>query len=404
MYNVKQAANPMNFQTLKPDVVIFGGGISGLLTLHLLKAQGYQVILFEKNSLSSGQTILSQGIIHGGIKYALTGEMSHSAQSVSVMPAWWRDCLHGSGSVDLQSTQCLSEHYYLWSTQHWLSKFSHFVSKKLLQSDCVNIERNNYPTFFNHLQFKGNLFQAEEIVLDVPSLVKTLSQQHMDSIFLLPPERYHLTIGNDQLEKITINIFHEKLEVKSKFYVLAAGAGNHDFKSLLPFIPKMQLRPLHMIWGYPAPARLYGHCIDHHSTPRISITTHYGAHPVWYIGGRIAETGVNRNQDEQISALKFELSETLPWVNCDHMRWHTLRVDRAELMNPTGTRPSSFSLAAHHNILTAWPTKLTLAPELAQSIVEQITSVISPSTQKSFHEALQPLGKPCIAAPPWDDI
>ena len=61
------------------DIVIFGGGIAGLWLLDRLRIQGYQVILLESSSLGGGQTYASQGIIHGGLKYALGGSIADSA-------------------------------------------------------------------------------------------------------------------------------------------------------------------------------------------------------------------------------------------------------------------------------------------------------------------------------------
>ena len=55
------------------DVLIFGGGGAGLWLLDDLAARGYRVLLAEAGDLGAGQTIASQGIIHGGLKYALRG-------------------------------------------------------------------------------------------------------------------------------------------------------------------------------------------------------------------------------------------------------------------------------------------------------------------------------------------
>ena len=58
------------------DIVILGGGVSGLWSLNRLRQSGYNAILIESTKLGSGQTRYAQGIIHGGTKYALTGQMN----------------------------------------------------------------------------------------------------------------------------------------------------------------------------------------------------------------------------------------------------------------------------------------------------------------------------------------
>ncbi|MEZ5480827.1 MAG: FAD-dependent oxidoreductase [Porticoccaceae bacterium] len=57
-------------QTINVDIAIIGGGIAGLWLLNRLVSAGYNAILFEQSALSgSDQTVASQGMIHGGIKY-----------------------------------------------------------------------------------------------------------------------------------------------------------------------------------------------------------------------------------------------------------------------------------------------------------------------------------------------
>ena len=60
------------------DVAIIGGGIAGTWLLRLLSQKGYNAILLEQNELGCGQTLASQGMVHGGLKYALTGLLSLS--------------------------------------------------------------------------------------------------------------------------------------------------------------------------------------------------------------------------------------------------------------------------------------------------------------------------------------
>ena len=57
------------------DVLIFGGGGAGLWLLDELHRAGHRVMLAECDALGAGQTVASQGIIHGGLKYTLPGAM-----------------------------------------------------------------------------------------------------------------------------------------------------------------------------------------------------------------------------------------------------------------------------------------------------------------------------------------
>ena len=62
------------------DVAIIGGGIAGLWLFRRLNDMGYKALLLENATLGGGQSIKSQGIIHGGIKYALSGNLTEGVR------------------------------------------------------------------------------------------------------------------------------------------------------------------------------------------------------------------------------------------------------------------------------------------------------------------------------------
>ena len=95
------------------DIAIAGGGIAGLWLLNRLSQLGYSTVLLEKNALGTGQTLASQGIVHGGLKYALNGVLSPASSAIADMPERWRRCLDGQGDIDLRTTRRRAEHYYI---------------------------------------------------------------------------------------------------------------------------------------------------------------------------------------------------------------------------------------------------------------------------------------------------
>ena len=57
--------------TLRPDIVIFGGGIAGLWLINRLNAAGYQCLLLESATLGGDQTLASQGILEAAMDNSL---------------------------------------------------------------------------------------------------------------------------------------------------------------------------------------------------------------------------------------------------------------------------------------------------------------------------------------------
>src|SRR5690606_40774679 len=87
------------------------------------------------------------------------------------------------------------------------------------------------------------------------------------------------------------------LRLRARWIVLTAGAGNERLAPLSGVRAAMQRRPLHMVLVRHAslPA-VYAHAVTAGTTPRFTITTHRDSTgtPVWYAGGRVAESGVER--------------------------------------------------------------------------------------------------------------
>ena len=152
------------------DIVIFGGGIAGLWLLNRARDEGYQAILLETNALGGGQTLASQGIIHGGLKYALGGTLTGAANVIADMPAYWRRCLNGSGDVDLRACKVLSESYYMWSDSGLRSKLKTFLGSKSLQGRVEAVAAEKYPGFFKASTVSGSLYELPDFVVDTASL------------------------------------------------------------------------------------------------------------------------------------------------------------------------------------------------------------------------------------------
>ena len=166
------------------DITVFGAGIAGLWITASLVQQGYSVALLESKATGGIQTIASQGIIHGGTKYALRGSLSESARAIGEMPLIWRACLAGEGMIDLTQVRVLSDHQHLWSTTSLASQLTGFFASKMMSSRMFPLDARSHPTPFNTSAFKGKLYQLNEPVLDIPSLIQVLTEQTKDQTIL----------------------------------------------------------------------------------------------------------------------------------------------------------------------------------------------------------------------------
>ena len=382
------------------DVLIVGGGIAGLWTLARLKQAGYKTVLLEADSLGAGQTRFAQGIIHGGTKYALTGKLTASSEAVAAMPALWRDCHQGRGVLDLSQATLLSGAHYLWSTSSLTSRVSGFFASKVMRARTNELDEKNRPELFNHAEFKGQIYALDEPVFDAMSVVKAIAEPVMASILAVKGNSFKY--DNDVLSVQAQD--GQDYNFSFKKVVLTAGQGNAALLTEFELQqPEMQLRPLKMVMLRGGLSEMvFAHCMGASVNPRITITSNRDekGEVVWYLGGQLAEDGVERSNAEQIKQAKKEISELIPWLDQSECQWATLDIDRAEVKKPGTKRPDTFFVEQKNKVITAWPTKMALSPLMAESVLK----VINDEALSPEHDVELPSWpKPSYASLPWNE-
>tara|TARA_B100000959_G_C14955007_1_gene613323 strand:+ start:688 stop:1902 length:1215 start_codon:yes stop_codon:yes gene_type:complete len=390
----------MTKNVIPVDCVIFGGGVAGLFILHRCLASGHRAVLLESKSLGTGQTIDSQGIIHGGLKYAITGHGEHSATAIKEMPLVWRRCLAGEATPDLTNVLLRSDFCHVWRTDSIRSKLGWFAAKLALRTKPKLLDQDELPEAFHDIQ--GPVARLDEQVIEPRSLLEVLSHE-------LDTNLMQIVEGGVEVSKLDngwlVQLLHpdtgEPLDLHTKNVVLSAGRGNSQLRDNFNLTPnETQERPLHMVMARGELPIINGHCIDGAKT-RVTITTtkDYAGRSVWQIGGQLAEDGINKTPEDLMSYAAKELQAVLPNVPLDHAEFTTYKTTRAE-QQLRGTRPTDISIIEENEVLTCWPTKLAFAPRLADEVVARIGP---PSKFDSDELTLvSSWPSPTVALPPWE--
>ncbi|MGH1372412.1 MAG: FAD-dependent oxidoreductase [Cellvibrionaceae bacterium] len=396
--------------SVKLDIAIIGGGVAGLWLINRLRSAGYDCALFESQTLGCDQSVASQGMIHGGIKYTLSGALTGASEAIADMPAHWQDCLAGCGDVDLRGAQVLSDHFYMWSSASVASKLTTFFASKATRGRVDKVKAQDRPSIFQDRRLSGQLYRLVDMVLDVPSVLKTLANNVKGRTFQLPTSQARWSKNKDQLCELIIETPSGSVRVEAKQFIFSAGKGNQFLLDQLNEpSPKMQTRPLQQVMvKLNSPHRFYGHCLGTDKTPKLTISSHpcRDGQWVWYLGGSLAEKGVNQSSTELILTAKHELQNLMPWLDLSNAQWATLNVDRAEPKQKNFVRPDKAFIgkAEHcHNLAVAWPTKLTLAPNLANETLALLQKQkITPSDNPEELSKLDGLTQAKVASAPWD--
>jgi glycerol-3-phosphate dehydrogenase len=385
---------------ISTDVLIVGAGVAGLWLNARLRRQGFSTVLVESASLGGGQSVKSQGIIHGGAKYALHGALTGASEAIADMPRRWREALKGEGELDLSGVRMLSDAHYLWSPGTLAGNLTSFFASKAVRGRVDQVKGDQLPPALQDKRFKGKVYRLAELVVDVPSLIARLAELAGDS--LLAGQRIEPLCEAGELVGLKV----DDREIRAQRIILSAGAGTADLlKALGLDKPAMQTRPLHMVLAKgPSLKPLYAHCLGGGPKPRVTVTTHPAANGqwVWYLGGDLAEgDAIAREPAEQIAVAQKELGQLLPWIDLSTAQWATLRVDRAEPLQSGLTRPDNAFLAEQDRLLVGWPTKLALAPDFADRVVNALQR---DGIQPSHPAPLPELPKPPMGVPAWEQL
>ncbi|MDE0036255.1 MAG: FAD-dependent oxidoreductase [Gammaproteobacteria bacterium] len=317
----------MTLRSLSVDAAIVGGGISGLWLANLLDRRGLSVVVCEPNGVGGTQTVASQGIVHGGVKYGA----SPLASALKGMPDRWRACLEGTGEVDLTGVGVLAE------------KIDFHVGDETVEVD--------------------------EFVLDIPSVVRRLARPIAHRVVASAVFPDSLVADGTHIERFEL----DPCTIHARTYLLAAGAGNEALARQAGFPGKaVEHRPLRQtIARLRRSAGVYAHWMASptEAGPTLTVTSHDS---LLSVGGRVADAGARRDEAAQIAVVKDLLRQAFPDIDVENAAFETFVADRAEpASDAIGNLPDAY-VARRGNCLLCLPVKLSLAPRLGDLVTAEL--------------------------------
>ena len=349
----------MDRRTLAVDAAIVGGGIAGLWSANLLAKRGLSVVVCDPNGAGGKQTLASQGIVHGGRKYALDGH-APLAGALKSMPGRWRRCLDGAGEIDLREVDVLA--------------------------DKIRFHRGSAT------------FELDDFVIDVVALMRRLVEPVAGRILALavPPES--LVRADTGIERIELDV----CTIRARAYLFAAGAGNEALARRVGFPRvRMQHRPLRQsVVRLGRNPGIFAHWAAGEEVEPTLTATSPG--DVLSIGGSVADAGAKCDETAHSTRVAALLREAFPTLDLDGARFETFVAVRTEPQaDSIRDIPDAF-VARHGNCLLCLPVKLSLAPRLGDLVLAELRDLApAPGTwqgNQGAHTVYAPSpysGRPC---------
>ncbi len=390
---------PTTSSVIACDCVVMGGGISGLWARAVLARAGYSCVLVSDGPLGAAQTVCSQGILHRGVKYALSPAAAEVSRALIAAQTIWDDCLAGRGTIDLRGVEVLTRQMYMWTKPGLLSGLTGVAASLAMRSEVARLARADLPEAFADASDRVGVWSVKEPCVSAESLVAAMAGVPAGPVLVTPPGGPRPRMVQ---ESGGVGVVVGDARVHARAALLTAGLGNETLLGDLNVQASLvcQRRPLRMTMAKGVPFELFGHCIKELSDkPRLTITSSrdQDGQTVWYIGGDVAESGVVRSREDHLAAVRRELGGCMPWIDFSRVRLAEFEIVRAEGRVDGGKRPDGPVLRSFGPVAAVWPTKLALAPLAAEMALEWLRGVIGPGAG-----APASVSAPAqIAAAPW---
>lgn len=385
----------MPFST-KLDVLIMGGGIAGLWLLDDLRRRGYAALLVESRALGSGQTVASQGILHGGVKHAIVGRPGTFVNALKEMPQLWRECLDGTREPDLRAVRLRSPHCLLWRTDSVKSAFTMLGARFVLRTPLTIVPATERSAAL--AGSPGSVLRIDEQVVDPASLVAVLAERNRK--YLLHGGNTLFTVSEPGTVRAAEVVSPDEsvwCDLRPRHVVFTAGEGNASLRRACDLSDgAMRLLPLPILVVSGDLPDLNGFCLDGTRAKVIVTTQRVSAHhATWQVA---TERPAPDDPDAFEAMVMKELRDALPGFPWPVVSIRSYVANRAESSEGGLARSSDVSLRLEGNVITAWPTKLVLAPRLAQGIIKLLPA---PSVGHDPASDVRDWPRPPTADYPW---
>lgn len=365
---------------LAVDVVIVGGGVTGLWLLKELRECGWSAIVVTQGDLGGRQTGHSHVYIHRGHLYrrATTGaDADRSLEDLMFASQLWDEWLadnepvyddtpvpYEQGLFGFRNSERANECAALWSSHHLLS----------VPADAPPIFEGSAMRSFR---------SAPARCLTSSWMTRTLVGNHQASIVEVDRDPVFQTV-DETVTSVNLRVDDTDVTLECSAVVLTAGSGNQALVGTLPRRRETIAtdRSAHMliVQGPVGVLEPVSGIFELNSEDAVFVVSRIDRERdsvVWLVSDSCRQT----NSGDWLEYIDAELGEIFPRIPQirSKLLWGLYYAPKAELVDAdlsSGRSPTLSVKRVLQNVWCVWPIKLTLAPLAALEVEERLRSFL----------------------------
>jgi glycine/D-amino acid oxidase-like deaminating enzyme len=350
------------------DVAVIGAGGAGVVIALLLSELGLEVALIDREGFAAGQSGHSHGYLHQGAIY--TQPDPHFVAELQRGTRAWQQILAGLGVEPITETSSIV------FTERLNAEAA---ERSWEEAGLVLRSTTELPPGFAGERIAAT-YESAEPVVDFTPVFQALGGR-LNGVTTIRADVRRLLRHGPKIDGALVSRRGEEIVVKARYYVLAAGTGN---QRLLELAGRLQttlvIRSSFMLvvkGNLPPTSTIVP---ERESYGLFIVSRSCGTGFVWLVSDYVSYAGGVQApfaRSAWVKAVRRTLTDLVPATAARGVSVGVYTGPKAEI-RPVPYRMSGHSIESYGltNLLAVAPTKLTLAPLLAEETTERVSDAL----------------------------